>query len=248
MHSDENDLHSPEKDNQDYFRSDSTGHEALKLRHQRRASLKRCDSRRFSILMSTEEFNREPTDERIYYGPYAHLRKRLDYNYHVHYKKERQWLQDSIIEDLLFENDTTACVTPTEPWLLYTVGVMGAGKQHTLSKLVRDGRLPLLSYVLVDPDAIRRRLPEFTSYLRKCDADCVDELTRKEAGYIVELVVRAALQAGRNVVLDTSLYSAEWYVNFTEQVKKEYSSLKVAILHITAPREVIMDRVMVRGE
>lgn len=247
MHSDDNDLSQNEQKRPEYFRSDSTGHEALSLRLTRRASLKRRDSSRFSILMSTEEFNREPNeDEATCYGPYAHLRRRLDYDYHVHYKKERQWLQDSIVEDCLFSEKDSIIKTPTEPWLLYTVGVMGAGKHFTVSKLVREGRLPLLSYVVVDGHDIRRRLPEFESYLLKCDADCVDELTRKEAGYIVELIVRAALQAGRNVVWDTSMFDADWFVEFTNQVKAEYSSLKVGLLHVTAPRDVILERVVVR--
>jgi len=245
IHSEENETSPTEQT--EYFRSDSTGHEALKLRHARRKTLKRLDSRRFSVLMSTEEFNKEPTDDTTQYGPYAHIRRRLDYDYHVHYKKDRQWLQDSIVEDcLVHEKDPEKCETPLEPWLVYTVGVMGSGKQHALSRLVENGRLPLLSYVLVDPDEIRRRLPEYESYLQKCDADCVDELTRKEAGYIVELTVRAALQAGRNVVWDTSLLNAEWFVEFTAQVKKEYPLLNVGILHVTASRQVILERVVVR--
>lgn len=249
IHSDENDT-IPSHAQQGYFHSDSTGHEApqeaLKLRYARRDSLKRLDSRRFSIVMSTEEFNKEPTDSTQQYGPYAHLRRRLDYDYHVHYKKDRQWLQDSIVEDcLVHEKDPDKCETPTEPWLLYTVGVMGAGKQNTLSRLVRDGRLPLLSYVLVDPDEIRRRLPEFESYLQKCNADCVDELTRKEAGYIAELTVRAALQAGRNVVWDTSLFNYEWFVEFIAAMRREYPLLNVGIIHVTAPRATILERVKV---
>ena len=135
-------------------------------------------------------------------------------------------------------------MTPTEPWLLYTVGVQGAGKQHCVSNLVQAGRLPLLSYVLVDSDYISRRLPEFESYLLEC-GDCVNDLTRKEAGYIAEILVRAALQSGRNVVWDTSLHDGKWFANFTSEIKEEYESLKVGMLHITAPREVILDRAVV---
>ena len=211
------------------------------------ASLKRLESRRFSILMSTEDFNRETTDQVQYYGAYAHIRKRLDYEYHVHYKKERQWLQNSIVEDCLFQNGKHE--TPTQPWLIYAVGVMGAGKHYTISTLVKDGRLPLLSYVLVDTDDIRRRLPEFESYLQKCDdSDCVNELTRKEAGYIVELIVRAALQAGQNVIWNTSLHDAEWFTEFTKGARDEYSSLRVGILHIDAPRELISERVEIQAQ
>lgn len=249
MHSDDNDFTSSGNQNNkpDYFHSDSTGHEALTRRLSRRASLKRRESSsRFSILMSTEEFNRESSEKPAFYGPYSHIRRKLDYDYHVHYKKERQWLQDSIVEDCLFdENKEGPMENPKEPWLLFTVGVQGAGKRYTLVELIKDGRLPLLSYVYVDPHDIRRRLPEFESYLQKCDYDCVDELTRKEAGYISELIVRAALQSGRNVVWDTSFHSAEWFLDFARQVKDEFSSVKVGILHISAPRDVILERVEV---
>ena len=222
--------------------SSMTEHPALRGRQSRRADMKKGDSHRLSFVMTTEEFNKDA--ELTFYGPYSHIRKQMDYNYHVHYKKERQWLQDSIIEDYLEEdNDEALCKTPTEPWLLYLVGSPGAGKQHTLLQLVQDGRLPLLSFVLVDPDTIRRRLPEFESYLQKYP-DFVDELIRKEAGYVAEILVRAALQAGRNVVWDGALYDGEWFAEFTKQVKKKYSNLKVGVLHVTAPREVILDRVV----
>lgn len=41
------------------------------------------------------------TDSDLFFGAYGHLRKKLDYSYHCHYRKERQWLHDSIIEDFL---------------------------------------------------------------------------------------------------------------------------------------------------
>ena len=219
-----------------------TDHPALRGRQSRRADMKKGVPRRLSFVMTTEEFNKDT--DLTFYGPYSHIRKQMDYSHHVHYKKERQWLQDSIIEDCLEEDNNEALwKTPIEPWLLYMVGSPGAGKQYTFLQLVQDGRLPLLSFVLVDPDAIRRRLPEFESYLQKYP-DCVDELTRKEAGYIAEILVRAALQAGRNVVWDGALYDGEWFAEFTKQVKEKYSNLKVGVLHVTAPREVILDRVV----
>ena len=56
---------------------------------------------KFSLLEDTESLF--STDVRYYGGPYAHIRKTLDYKYHKHYTKERQWLQDSIIDKLLHE-------------------------------------------------------------------------------------------------------------------------------------------------
>jgi len=223
-----------------YFRSMSTGHD---LNKPIKPNLRRAGTRRFSILMSTADHFQDKADGK-FYGPYAHIRKQLDYTYHSHYQKERQWMQDSIIEEFL-ENvqSTDVCTTPTEPWLIYTVGAPGAGKIHTLMTLVRDRKLPLLSFVLIDPDAIRRRLPEFQSFVQKCP-DKVDALTSREAGYIVEILTLAAVQSGKNVVLDGCLQSTEWHGEFFDSLKIDNNKLKIGMLHITAPRDTILQRAL----
>jgi Zeta toxin len=92
----------------------------------------------------------------------------LDYSYHKNYTFERQRFQDSIIQEYL--NDAVIkdengeiCTTPTKPWIVFTAGAMGAGKGYTLNKLVQEGRFPLMAFVRVDPDAIRRYLPDSLS-------------------------------------------------------------------------------------
>lgn len=66
---------------------------------------------------TTEELHAaDPTDVG-FYGAHGHLRKTLlDYNYHAHYKKERQWLHDAIIEDALLKDtdDDNRSVSETE--------------------------------------------------------------------------------------------------------------------------------------
>lgn len=224
-------------------------------RKNRRGSMFRRASnlKKFSPAVSTDLFWGTPIlDEDVskeaekveFRGPYAHLRKELDYTYHVHYRKERQWLQDSIVEDILEANmpsDLTMCITPTEPWLLFTVGSRGAGKRHVIRELSNDGRLPLLSFVRVDSDEIRRRLPEFNSYSRE-NPCLVDELTRKESGFISELVLLAALQAGRNVIFDGAMASPQWHIQLVKKLRKEYPSLKFGLMHITAPTDIILER------
>jgi hypothetical protein len=92
------------------------------------------------------------------------------------------------------------CTTPTEPWIVFTAGAMGAGKlllgfvirishtffvlsgkSYTMRQMVEKGRFPLLAFVNVDPDAIRRYLPEFHLYVEEIPL-LAGELTRKEAG------------------------------------------------------------------
>ncbi|CAJ1913409.1 unnamed protein product [Cylindrotheca closterium] len=199
---------------------------------------KSLDHKKFSDVLSTEEYN--AVDEPQYFGPYAHIRKQLDYTYHRHYRKERQWLQDSIIEDILdHDGDGVECVTPTQPWLIFTVGPRGAGKRQVIRDLTEQGRLGLLTHVGVDSDALRRRLPEYETYL-KSRPDQVDNLTKKEAGLICEILTLAAIQAGRNVILDGSLSNVQWHLNLINRLKEEYKLLKFGIFNVTAPQKRIV--------
>ena len=84
----------------------------------------------FSLLKSTEENYK--SEDMTFYGLYANIRERLDHSYHSNYTKERQFLQDSIIDDVLrnvkledINGDT--CTTPTEPFIVFTAGAMGSG-------------------------------------------------------------------------------------------------------------------------
>ncbi|KAL3911083.1 MAG: hypothetical protein SGARI_001815 [Bacillariaceae sp.] len=158
--------------------------------------------KKFSCSVSTEDYHTEYDREAVY-GPFAHLRRLLLNDLegscsYQNYTLQRQWLQDAIIEDFLDNvEDDSLCITPTEPWLIFTVGARGAGKNHTLHELVQTGKLPILSFVHVDPDSLRRRLPEFEAYA-KCSPDLVNNLMRKESSFLAELLLLAALQNGRN--------------------------------------------------
>jgi len=234
----------------------------------------------------------KPHDGSLFFGAYGHIRSQLDYTYHSHYKKERQWLHDSIIEDALAraasscntecassftstDNEAGTGIGKTKssasigsnhssvsstsskgnkvkterkllksvPWLILTVGAQGAGKRHTVQQLVQKQRLVLLSFIVVDMDEIRRSLPEFSSYVENCP-DRVDELTRKEAGYIAETLVRAGLQDGRTVIYDSSLQDIDYYIRFIQEFKANPSAkcMKVGMIHVTAPVERILER------
>jgi hypothetical protein len=150
----------------------------------------------FSVHISTED-NYSSIDSN-FYGPYAYLRKTLDYSYHKNYKRERQVLQDAIIHDAMATIELTdvngdVCTTPTEPFLVFTAGAMGAGKSFTIHHLQKQGRFPLMAFVRVDPDEIRRHLPEFSLYANH-NPSTAGELTRKESGYVAEIMTLAALE------------------------------------------------------
>ena len=206
--------------------------------------------RQFSVFRSTEE-NNKSDDLQAFFGPYAHIRKTLDYTYHSNYTKERQFLQDSIIDEFLEDVSIkdvngNVCTTPTDPWLVFTAGAMGAGKGHTIHELVKKGRFPLLAFVTVDPDEIRRRFPEFGLYAEKCPL-LAGELTHKEAGFVAEILALVGLQAGKNVLVDGSLRDHQWYQKYFAFIRREYPIYKIAIIHVVAPREAVFERAAERA-
>jgi predicted kinase len=98
--------------------------------------------------------------------------------------------------------------------------------------------------VKVDPDEIRRQLPEFMLYASLCPEDA-GERTNKECGYISEIITLAGLESGKNVLVDGSLRDSEWYKLYFKMLREKYSHLKIAILHVVAPREAVFQRALV---
>lgn len=124
---------------------------------------------------------------------------------------------------------------------LFYLALHTTGKSHTMDVLVQKGRFPLKAFVTVDPDEIRHLLPEYHMYIDE-NPELAGELTRKEAGFIAEVLTLAALQAGKNVLQDGSLRDAEWYREYFARLRKEFPSVRQAIIHVTAPRDAVFQR------
>lgn len=122
---------------------------------------------------------------------------------------------------------------------------MGTGKTHTVKQLHQRGYFPLDAFVSVDPDVIRHRLPEFEKYVAR-NPEKAGQLTRKEAGMMSEILTKTALRRGQNVLVDGTLRDAAWYEDYLRELRSYHSDIRIAILHITAPREKIFERAMVR--
>lgn len=82
---------------------------------------------------------------------------------------------------------------------------------------------------------------EYHSYAQK-EPERAGELTNREAGYITEIIAKVALKEGYNVLVDGSLRNSTWYGQYFRHLRSEYPVLRIAILHITAPEEAILDR------
>ena len=101
-----------------------------------------------------------------------------------------------------------------------------------------------MSFVKVNADAIRRYLPEYHLYV-ETNPDLAGDLTNKEAGYIAEILALAGLQSGKNILVDGSLRDASWYRDYFSRLRSEFPGLRLAIIHVTAPREAIFQRASV---
>ena len=168
-------------------------------------------------------------------------------NHHHHHHNRQYSSAATAVTNQKPTTRTTTTLTLTPQWIVFTAGVMGAGKTFTLEWLHRQGHFPLNDYVVVDPDQIRRSFPEFHQYLHH-NAKMAGERTRKEASLLTELTTTAALTQGRSVIVDGTLRDAPWYQNYFEQLRKSHPGIRIAILHITAPREAVLERAKVKDK
>ncbi len=59
----------------------------------------------------------------------------------------------------------------------------------------------------------------------------------------LEIVSLAALDEGKNILVDGSLRDAAWYSNYINSLHKVYPKLKIAIFSVTAEKDTIFKRV-----
>ncbi len=333
-----------------------------------------------STLSASSSVSASSEEELYYGGPYAHIRKTLDHKYHEYYTKERQWLQDSIIDKLLNEivqhesiyyeksrsnslsgnnngnningngsstnsnhggggtggesimidstavlpssssssssqeqqqeqqqqnstknhgdsssintttrslaelslyNEEFLCLLPSNPWLVYIAGSPHISKKAAVKAFIMEevnsssspfssssssssttttttttttqkdnsnnnNRFPILGFVLVDPEEIQSLFPEYSSYLHQYGKIKCMDLMRKETGYITEILIKAALKKGLNVIVFTSFFQWKkknataveyWYTSYFDLLRKDVRGLQMAILHILSEEE-----------
>mmetsp|Transcript_116895 Transcript_116895/g.203437 ORF Transcript_116895/g.203437 Transcript_116895/m.203437 type:complete len:316 (-) Transcript_116895:1170-2117(-) len=174
---------------------------------------------------------------------YAHLRDRLDYNYHPYYQLERQAIQDVIVDEALRDVPQRQ----PHPWIIFTGGPMGAGKGYVLRYWQKAGVFPLDRFVMSDPDKFKYKLPEIEDYIQ-FDEKTAGSKTHKESGLISEIVTMEALEHGCNVIVDGSLRDVDWHMKVFKDILTGYVSYKIAIFHVIADASVVEERAVLRGQ
>ena len=200
----------------------------------------------------------ESSHEHVFSGKYQDIRATLDYNYHSNYIPSRQLVQDEIIQYILSKNQQ--CQTHNHnnynyhspPWIVFTAGAMGAGKSYTIKHLHSQERFPLHKFITVDPDEIRHLLPEYQYYIQQTNDRSMMEYagvyTKKESGYIAEILVHIALRNGCNVLMDGSLRDYNWYTDHFVFLRQLYLGIQIGIIHVQAPKDTIFQRAKARSK
>eukprot|EP01059_Diplonema_ambulator_P011222 TRINITY_DN2117_c0_g2_i1.p1 TRINITY_DN2117_c0_g2~~TRINITY_DN2117_c0_g2_i1.p1 ORF type:complete len:490 (+),score=98.76 TRINITY_DN2117_c0_g2_i1:679-2148(+) len=180
-------------------------------------------------------------DNKKVYGIYKDIRAKLDFEYHGNYTEARQKIQDTAVSDVVFGG-----VPKDKPWLVFTAGAMGAGKSHVIRWMSDRGYFPLPDFVQIDPDRFKEMLPEWQGYV-DYDPMMAGARMRKESGYLVEIAQAKAMQMNKNVWVDGSLRDWEWYDYHLEKVRKAYPHYHIAILHVVADYDKVLQRADERG-
>jgi len=194
----------------------------------------------YDYSLSTSENHHDPSAEQS--GKYRGIRARLDAGYHGVYSRSRQELQDALLDSSM----RGVGGGRGEPWIIFTAGAMGSGKSHTFTWMVEQEIVPLENVQIIDPDMFKTVLPEWPGYLAR-DPLAAGQHTRKESGYLVEIAQEAAMRAQKHVWVDGSLRDSEWYQQEFARIAREHPEYRIAILHVVASRDVVMQRVLDRA-
>jgi len=188
--------------------------------------------------------------EGSFFGPYAGVRADLDYTYHVNYNRDRQELQDEIVDEWISKGKASA-----SPWMIFTAGAMGSGKSHALRQISFEGVTALKDMVNVDPDKIKYQLPEMTEYIvrnpgpfPRDDQIVAGVATHNESGFLQELIVRELMERRKHIIVDGSLADADWYIDYIQNIRVRYPEYKIAIVHVRCDPAEVMRRVQQRCE
>ena len=172
---------------------------------------------------------------------FADIRNMLDLDYHGVYSAQRQELQDQIVRQVV-EPGTAQ----QKPWIVFTAGAMGAGKSRVINWMSERAIFPLSNIVQLDPDVFKVAMPEWEGYVSR-DPLTAGYHTRKESGFLVEVAQELAMRQFKHVWIDGSLRDGDWYLQTFNDIKRRHPAYRIAIFHVVATKEVILERVARRA-
>ncbi len=127
------------------------------------------------------------------------------------------------------------------PIILFTAGIYGSGKSYVVNQLVSGGVLDPTHFTDIDPDKIRKSIPEYLDLL-KASPEQASSLVQYETGHIQEQVLNKALNARVNIVLQGTLRSEAFNQKLFEDIRKNYPEYRIGIVWVHADPQVAAKR------
>ena len=190
--------------------------------------------------------NEQINSNKNYEFKYEHLKKYIDWSYHLKYSPFREKLQEKII-DSHFIGKQKLLQNFSKKKIIFTGGCYGAGKSNVLKQLQKENKINLDNFVHVDQDKMRSQIPEYETYLRD-NYYTAGFKTNKETGYIAELIQLYAMSNGYNLIVDSSLTDAEWLKQYFDLIRSKFSDYEIIIIYVKASWERILERNIRRGQ
>lgn len=192
-------------------------------------------------VYATECRSPEARDEAEAGSRFARERRLVDYEYHPLYTAERRAWQDAVVKQVAVRTEAR-----TTPWLVYTMGPMGAGKGYALHWLSEHGYFPLEDIVHVDPDRFKEMMPEWNGYVER-DKQTAGTKCHRESGLLAEITQEVAMTQRQHVWFDGSLRNANYFKAVIERIRATHPAYKIAIFYVYASEAVARRRAKARA-
>jgi predicted ABC-type ATPase len=142
-------------------------------------------------------------------------------------------------------NDHLSSVPPTGRD--HGVMMMGGGSASGKSSVINNGLVKTDGSVVVDPDAVKEKIPEYRELLEANDPIAA-AYAHEESSHLSKQIVGEALKSGRNVTMDGT--GDGGFDSLSKKVNSWRSggANHINAAYVTAPTEVALQRAMARAQ
>uniref|UniRef100_A0A7S1X8C5 Zeta toxin domain-containing protein n=2 Tax=Tetraselmis chuii TaxID=63592 RepID=A0A7S1X8C5_9CHLO len=102
-------------------------------------------------------------------------------------------------------------------------------------------------FIKIDPDLVKSELPELTGYQSENPESAATQVHR-ESTQITDVLFEFGLMSGADLLVDGSLRDVDWYSGLMDRIRAEFPRYRIAILHVHAKKETILQRAERRGK
>jgi predicted ABC-type ATPase len=164
----------------------------------------------------------------------------MDKSYHdTTYDEKRSKLHQLIIESHFINKHKT-----DKKQLILMAGAYGSGKSFILKKLFMNKTLNDQSFIHIDVDIIRTKLPEYESL----DKYTLSLKTDKEAKFIAEIIQRKCLSEGHNLVINGSKHNTWWSDVFIPWLRNVHPEYEITVIYVKTDWNTLLKRIKSRED